>query len=369
MGSRQAADTGRGEGGFALLVSLVAIVGLTALATGGFLLASSERRVSSNHHAAVEAFYLADAGLNDYLANQSGTPPDGPVTYGPYGYPDGAASVSVARVATTGGTGDPGVYRVTSRGSYDPEGTGNPVRRTVSALALLDRRVVPPIPAAYTSAGGVGKDGGSGEIDGDDACGEETARAGVRVPLDGYRQVGDGDLVDGEPPVEETPRPLDLDGDGSTVDEAEWWAGMLDGTGIEHDYVIEGADASWPEIAAGEMPVTFVDRERTSLGSGASGRGILILRGDAVLGGGFEWDGIVLVGGSLTDDGSGGIEGAVMTGLNELQGESVAEDDLGADRDAVEGATTFLYHSCYVNEALDGSALLAELPGTWHERI
>ena len=66
------AETGSGrQGGFALLVSLIAIVGLTALATGGFLLANSERRVSSNHHDVVEAFYLANAGLNDYLGNQT----------------------------------------------------------------------------------------------------------------------------------------------------------------------------------------------------------------------------------------------------------------------------------------------------------
>lgn len=372
MEIRQAVTAERRRGGFALLVSLVAIVGLTALATGGYLLASSERRVASNHHAGVEAFYLADAGLNDYLAGQSGTPPAGPVTYGPYAYPGGAASVTVTRVSTTGGSADPGVYRITSEGRYDPNGVGDPVSRTVSTVALLDRFVVPPVTAAYAAGGGMRKTGGSGAIDGSDGCGREAARAGVRVPVGGYRQAGGGEVVSGDPPVEESPLPLDLDGDGSTADETAWWNGMLDGTGIQRDYVVGGPAGGWPDTDGDGMPVVFVDRDDVRLGSEASGRGILVVRGDVTLAGGFAWDGIVLVGGSLTDDGAGRVEGAVVTGLNGLRGEAVARDDL-ADETGVgvgpEGSGTFRFHSCNVSEALDASAMLVELPGTWHERI
>lgn len=360
----------RGQGGFALLVSLIAIVGLTALATGGFLLASSERQVSSNHQAVVEAFYLANAGLNDYLGTQSGEPPAGPTTYGPFVYEDGSATVTVTRVSTTGDPGDPGLYQITSEGRFDPTGAGNPVIRAVNALALLDPTTVPDFDAAVTSGAGVRKRGDSGEIDGRDACGLESARAGLRVPEEGYEQNGSGEVVFGDPPVEEIADPLDFDGDGSTDDEERWWNGMLDGTGVDHDYVVE--DGDFPDTGGEGMPVTYVDRDDVSLGPEASGQGLLIVRGGAELLGGFDWDGIILVGGSITDDGVGEVEGAVITGLNRLRGETVGADDLEDDTggdDGLEGTRSFQFHSCYVEQVQRASALLAQVPGTWHERM
>lgn len=372
MDHRARAVIGRDrEGGFALLVSLIAIVGLTALATGGFLLANSERRVSSNHHSVVEAFYLANAGLNDYLANQSGQPPAGPTTYSPYNsYPGGSASVTVQRVATA--AGDAGLYEVTSTGSYDPNGTGNPVTRTVSTVALLDYSVLPKPPGAITSGGGIQKQGSSGEINGNDECGVESAVSGVRVPVGGYEQSGDGEVVYGDPPVEEISDPLDFDGDGSTADEADWWQGIQDGTGIQHDHVVASGD-EFPDTSGGDMPVTYVDQDSYSLGSGESGQGLLIVSGNVNFGGGFDWNGIILVGGTVTDNGIGEINGGVMTGLNSLTDPNWSgTDDLDNDTnddDTLNGTKKFLFHSCYVKQVQQSSAVLAELPGTWHERI
>lgn len=363
-----------GQGGFALLVSLIAIVGLTALATGGFLLANSERRVSSNHHAVVEAFYLANAGLNDYLGNQSGEPPTGPTTYGPYSYPGGSASVTVTRVSTTGGATDPGLYRITSEGRYDPNGTGNPVTRTVSTVTLADYSVLPKPPGAITSGGGVQKQGTSGEINGNDECGVESAVSGVRVPVDGYEQSGgeEGDVVFGDPPVEETTEPLDFDGDGTTDDEAEWWQGVLDGSNIQHDHVVEDGDG-FPDTSGEDMPVTYVDQDSYSVGRNESGQGLLIVRGNVNFGGGFDWDGIILVGGTVTDNGIGEINGGVMTGLNSLidpnwSGTDDLDNDTNDD-DTLDGTKKFLFHSCNVEDVMKSTAVLAELPGTWHERL
>lgn len=361
-----------GQGGFALLVSLIAIVGLTALATGGFLLANSERQVSSNHQAVVEAFYLADAGLNDYLGNQSGQPPAGPTTYGPYSYYEGSAVVTVTRVSTAGASGDPGVYLVESEGRYDPSATGNPVTRTVSTVTLLDLSILPRPPGAITSGGGIKKSGSSGEINGNDECGAESAVAGVRVPVGGYDQSGGGTVVYGDPAVEESTDPLDLDSDGSTEDEARWWQGVLDGATVQHDHVIDESGDSWPDTSGGDMPVTYVDQNNYSVGSEESGKGLLIVRGNVSFKGGFNWDGIILVGGSVTDNGIGEIEGGVMTGLNKLLGKTVSQDDLAQDTnddDTLNGTKKFLFHSCYVKQVQQSSAVLAELPGTWHEKI
>ena len=135
---------------------------------------------------------------------------------------------------------------------------------------------------------------------------------------------------------------------------------MEDGDGFPDTH--EGSD----------MPVTYVDQESIRLGSGESGQGLLIVRGNVNFLGGFEWDGIVLVGGSVTDNGVGEIEGAVMTGLNRLRDMAVGEDDLDndtSDDDTLNGTKKFLFHSCNVKQVQNATAVLAELPGTWHERI
>ena len=47
------------------------------------------------------------------------------------------------------------------------------------------------------------------------------------------------------------------------------------------------------------------------------------------LDGNFNWDGLVLVGGYLTSNGYQTVEGATITGLNELLGETTPASDLG----------------------------------------
>lgn len=352
------------QGGFALLVSLIAIVGLTALATGGFLLANSERRVSTNHHDVVEAFYLANAGLNDYLANQKGTPPPGPTAYGPYGYAAGSASVTVRQVSTAGGAGDAPIYVVESEGRYDPNDTGDPVTRTVRTVSLLDLAVLPTPPAAITSGGGARKNGASGLISGQDECGVDGDRPAIRVPEDEGFEGKDDALEGSDPPVDSVADPFDFIPDGES-----WWNGLRDGTTVPHDYTVDSDNNSFPDLEGeSDMPVTYIDQDSYELGKNESGKGLLIVRGNATLKGNFEWDGMILVGGSLTDNGQGQVRGGVMTGLNVLRGEDVSADDL-ADTDRLDGTKKYLFNSCIVDQVQSSSAILAELPGTWHERI
>lgn len=354
-----------GERGFALLVSLIAIVGLTALATGGFFLADSERKTSSNHHASVEAYHLAEAGLNQFLGTVGG-PPSTSGSY-PYSYPgaEGDAEVFVERVGTTRDGQE--LYRIRSVGQFRPGGSSTAATREVGTVTVLNSGTIPTPPSAIASGGGISKNGSSGTISGVDQCGQTADRAAVRVPEDpGYIQSGGGDVLEGDPPADSVANPFDFIDSGQ-----QWWESMIDGTGVPHDYTLKSDDSSanWPDFSTmdgDEMPVTYVDKNSIDLGDNQDGRGLLILRGDVNFKGNFDWEGIILVGGSVTDSGQGQIEGAMMTGLNTLIGEDVSQDDL---EDSLDGTKKYLFDSCIVEAVQNATATLAGVPSTWHEEI
>lgn len=360
------------QDGFALLVSLIAIVGLTALATGGFFLANSERKTSSNHHATVEAFYLANAGLSEFVGNWKGTPPRGTATMGTYDYADGQAVVTTTFMGYKDDDTDAPMYRVASRGAYDPNDTGDPVERTVGKIAVLNKNQIKTPPAPLTSGPGVRKNGSSGKLSGVDECGQQSDRPGVIVPEDGWDFNGneeqEDDLIDGNPDGEA----VEADDPFGPEITADWWQSMIDGTGILHDHVVGGDSGNdFPDLSDADMPVTYVDEDGYTMGSGESGEGLLIVRGDVTLKGGFDWDGIILAGGALTDNGVGQIEGGMVTGLNILMGDDVGDDDLEDtdDDDTLNGTKKFLFHSCFIDQLKSKNAVMLELSGTWHETI
>ena len=58
------------ERGAALMIVLVALVGLTALAAAGMVLTETELRATENQEAGTTAFYVAEAGLQQYLGTR-----------------------------------------------------------------------------------------------------------------------------------------------------------------------------------------------------------------------------------------------------------------------------------------------------------
>ena len=74
--------------------------------------------------------------------------------------------------------------------------------------------------------------------------------------------------------------------------------------------------------------------------------------------GALQWDGIILVGGTLTSNGSNSVNGAVVAGLNVLIGENPGVSDVG------NGTKTYRYDSCNVAEAGRRFAGLAPLQNT-----
>ncbi len=345
----------RNEGGFALLMALLTLIGLTALAAAGFVLSNTDNRVSQNHVSSLEAFLTADAGLYEYL----GTQRDGE-TAQTYTYGTGTANVSGQKLLEIGDGRR--LYRITALATYDsPE--GGTATRTVSAVAMYAEAEV-DFPAAIAAVPGLDKQGGSGDIDGNDHADEDDCEiavddpvAGVLVPPGGYNQDGGSSVPEGDPPIQEMDQAalmalLHID-----------WQGVVNG-GLYPNYTVPADD--WPDFGAlppNDWPTIQATGDMT-VSSGHSGQGTLVVTDDLTMNGSFNWDGILLVGGVLTSNGYQTIEGAVVTGLNVLLGQTVGESHLA------NGNKKFRYNSCYVlfaKEAAFGG--LIEIPGTWTESL
>jgi hypothetical protein len=345
------------------MIVLVALVGLTALAAAGMMLTETELRASENEEAGTTAFYVADAGLQQYLGSR-----DSATTTDTFTYASGSAIVEGERLLNMPTTnGNHVLYRVRSVSSYTPP-EGGTASRTLSRLAIYsDGSIVAK--ASLAAGKGLLKTGNAGTISGVDRATSGNPNcpdspkpdvAGVAVPPSGYVQSGGGGSLvpDGSPDVLEAPSTLEL-----LQSTGVPWDEIVNGGLLVPDYTIPGD--SWPNFAslpADEWPLIYVEGD-VAVGPGDSGRGTLIVRQDLEMNGAFEWDGLVLVGGYLTSNGFQTVEGATITGLNELLGETVPSSDLG------NGNKKFHYHSCKMKMAMKNAfGGLSEVPGSWAER-
>ena len=353
------------EGGFALALALIVLVGITVFSTAGVWMARSEMETSGNQRASFRAFQMAEAGMSRFLGEAAGIPSPSRT----YTFPDGTADVTTERLGVFAGGHE--MYRVTSEATLDdPVGT----ERTVSNVTMLDPLQL-EFPAGLSTANNIQKSGTAGLISGFDAatssdCPEAPQPDKPGVIAEDYTQSGGGGggggagcsgPICGDPPVAEVSDPLST----LTFD----WQEVLDGAVLEYDYTLSGT-AGWPSYGADEWPVILVsngtdpsDEIALSDAAGHSGRGILVIQGDVVMQGDWHWDGVVLVGGSLTSDGNNVITGATVAGLNELIGGDPALIDLG------NGNKTFQYHSCNILRATKEAGRLYEVPGSWRESL
>jgi hypothetical protein len=344
------------ERGAALIIVLITLIGITALAAAGMMISETDVRASQNIEASANAFYAADAGLQEYMGtNTFGTPTD------TFAYTAGSTIVTGEKLLDL--PNDRILYRIESASSYTPP-EGGTAERLVSRLALFSTGDMLAT-AAIASGTGLLKNGAVGTLSGFDTapsgdpnCPNSPAPdvAGVSVPTGGYTQNGGGQLVpEGNPAVEEV---------GTGIETLEQtgvpWDAIVNGGLLAPDYTLP-AD-SWPaSFPSGDWPVIYATGDLT-VDANDDGRGILIVRGDLDMNGSFEWDGIMLVGGALTSDGYQVIEGTTVTGLNILLGETVADSDIG------NGNKVFQYHSCYVTMARQAAfGGLSEVPGSWTE--
>ena len=132
------------------------------------------------------------------------------------------------------------------------------------------------------------------------------------------------------------------------------WNGIVNGGAITPDFVIP--TQSWP--TSGQMnswPIIRVNGN-TSI---PDGKGTLIITGDATISGSTSWQGVILVGGTLTSNGNNTVAGAVVTGLNVQLGMSVPWADVGKREQDI------CLHSCSIDSALTNLGKLERIRNGW----
>ncbi len=344
-----------------LVILLMAILAIAV--TAGFARVSEERRIVGDQQAQVDAFAVAQSGLERYVALRDSQPGAVDSVAIPIG-PDDTAYVALFRIrAPVGST--KGLYVLRSRGvSHGGRFSFNtpPAQRTVAQYATWQTASM-DVDAAWTSIGGLSKNGSTGSISGFDACATPVSPvAGVMVPtyvsgFDGYRQTP----PPGTPIVPQgTPQISMAAPDSASIAAAVSidWDGIVNGSAVSPDYALTST-AGWP-VAFADWPMIVVDNPGTpvTLDATRSGQGILIITGDATLDLNFTWAGVVLIGGYATIQGSASIEGALVTGLNVKLGANVGSSDAGAQLHVQ-------YHSCNLAQALARFAHLQLVANAW----
>lgn len=345
-----------------LALLVIAILSLAMLVATSRL--SSERQITSDHEAMRDAFTVAQAGMERYFSGLTSLPPGTvpPVSHDTTitGLPGGTALVSFRRLRDSTST-TPAVYVATSRG------TNTGATRFGFRTAAAERTVAQyaywqpanfDLDAAFTSLSGIDKTGNSGALDGNDGCLGTGLPAipGVGVPAGTY--TGNTSPINGNP--DNAPVSLGTPGTGGTaVNEVEIdWAGIVAGTAIPPTYQIPGNP--WPN--AGQManwPVIKVNGDLDLGGSETNGKGILIVTGNLTIGGSWQHDGLVLVGGVMTSNGNNTIQGAVITALNMKLGIAVPQNAIA------NGNKTFQYNSCSIASALKRIGSVQRVRNGW----
>lgn len=336
---------GRSRRGAALVLSLIMIVVLTATAAAAFTMVGSERRTVEDQEAAAEAHAMARSAYDQFITNPTGSLANfnGPTFTGPesayFSFSDGYAWVSAQRIRPSV-SGSSALFLIRSRAVRTANRPANtPVaERTFAQFAKWQTGSMTAL-AAWTSLTGLLKNGGSGTISGTDYCGQSTAVAGVAVPnAPGYSQNGGSSVPAGSPNI------LNM---GTQVQANAMikvdWAGIVAGTALTPDITIPGG--SWPSFSnANYWPVIYIN-QASDWALPGNGRGLLVVRNNMTIGGSRQWDGIVLVGGTLKSNGNNTVSGAVVSGLNVLLGQTVGTSDVG------NGTKTYRYDSCKVANA------------------
>jgi len=216
--------------------------------------------------------------------------------------------------------------------------------------------------AAVTTLGGMDKAGGSGTMNGNDACGVMPPIPGVGVSsgsgVNGTNYTGATGPIDGSP--DNTPLNLGTSGPAGTAkDQVDIdWAGIVNGTYLTPNYtypVWPGAGspgmADWPVVRVNNNPGADFNLP-------SNGQGILIVTGNLIIGGSNTWQGIILVGGTIRSNGSNDVRGAVIAGLNTKLGQIVGQSQMN-------GTKSYQYDSCAMTRALGRIGSLQRVRNAW----
>ncbi len=348
----------RAARGIALPMAVLAVALLTSLIAAALLVLGTERRSIDTEDATVKAEELAQSALTWFERERTTTfgftavPPAASestrVTYAGLGYAD---VVSTQVRPETAGTRAEYLVRshaVLTGGTL----SGVPAaERTVAQYAQFERQSL-KVKGGWTALSGLTKNGGSGTLSGVDNCGDSATTGGVAVPaVPGYVQNGGSSVPTGSPPIVNLGTQAQADS-SVKID----WNGIINNGAITPDITIP--PGNYPSVfPPGYWPVIEVTSPSYTLPG--AGQGLLIVTGDLTVNGSRQWNGIILVGGVLTSNGNNTVLGSVISGLNELLGQTVPTSNVG------NGTKTYQYDSCNVASALASLARLVPFNNAW----
>jgi Tfp pilus assembly protein PilX len=344
------------ECGMALPTAMLVIAVLTILLAAGFSALGSERRVHANDEAQLDAFTLAETGLQRFLARRDSlgftSAPPAVTESTRITLAGGYADVVLQRVRTDAVAKRYG-YAVRSHGVSTVKALrGTPqAERTVAEYAVWETGTMHVL-SSWTSLSGLLKNGASSMGKGGvDACAVMPTIAGVAVPTTpGYTQNGAGLAPEGNPRVK------DLGNNPTAADSVRIdWDGILNKNAVKPDITIP--PGSWPSFTdPNYWPVIRVNGNYVLPGDG---QGTLIVTGNFTISGNLTWRGILLVGDNLTSNGNNGVDGATVTGLNVKLGASVPQSDVG------NGTKRYNYNSCNIEKAMARFGQLVAYTNAW----
>lgn len=346
----------RDQRGVALVALILVMVLMTVLAVSALTRAIAEQQSSAAATWDAKAFYAADGAREAGIAALGGyydmAPGDSILLIERYDFGDKVYGTAAA-IRVDGGTQgwEPREFVVFGHGYTDPLYA----EAKIAEYVRIDASPPWNLLGGFISLRGLRKNGVAGMVSGFDAdtCGSSVPGliAGDSVTESGAMLTDDAEWLAGVPPLVYK----DLSDLIAELGFDEW----ADAREGPFDHVVDDA-RQWP---AGNLceswPVIRVGPGAT-LRSGASGCGILIAPQNLEVGGGFTWEGIILVGDGVRIDGLIDVQGTVLTGLNAILGEAVLQSDLG------NGTKLFSYNSCSVRKALFNWNASVEQHG-WHE--
>ena len=331
--------------GFALPTAMLVLLLVSLMAAGGFLVTWLDGRAARAFIRSTEAYYAAESGLAAALALAEAPNPSVP----PVSAGAGGATLSFEPLIDL----RPGetIFRVESLGQVVSGGAT--FERSVGQLLWVAEP--PRVPAALILAGAVVGSGPAGSISGLDpvggSCPEQPSPVAGVAYWGGSPPTPDSTLsIAGAPPSRRIP-----DGVSLAAETGIRWTELLAPFGPSPTATIP--PDPWPVAGAG-WPYIRATGSKTR-GASSSGRGALVVEGDLILGRGFAWSGLILVGGSLLLDGDVALTGSVASGL---AGGAGAAADFGGHR------IDLRFDACAVAEAARAlAAPAAAIPGTWYE--
>jgi len=368
-------EAGRTRRGFALPFALLTLALITAAVVAAFAATSAETYSNNAMRAQDRAYQIAEAGMQQFVlrrgeagfcSNCAANPAAADSEWTVVKVPGGYARVVATRLRSAESDGTPAVYFVRSTGtdtSVRLSGAGNAVyaQRTLGLYATWGTAPMIVL-AGLTTLNGISNaatiPGTGAPFMGDDACGQLATRAGMVAPKGGGYS-GTGEKPTGSPALDS----------GMTLDSIKKrigidWAGIINRDAIPADFTVPSG--TWPTAA--QMTTWPVIRV-SGVGSytlPASGRGLLIVDSNLVISSNRNWDGVILVGGALTANGTGDVNGAIVTGLNKMLG---AVDQGALDNDIISNRVQFRFNSCRVENAAKKVDRYFALTNTWMDNV